>query len=90
MFPIFSNKQPERRRKSGSVKKIVSEVMLNGYFSGDEAEQFTYFRIPRQLITIPRFKQISTDTNQLNAQGYKNRSGANWHPVSIQNMLKNI
>lgn len=28
--------------------------------------------------------------NQLNAQGYKNRSGVNWHPASIQNMLKNI
>ena len=43
----------------------MSEVMLYDYFYGDEAEQFTYFRIPRQLITSPRFKQVSTDAKLL-------------------------
>lgn len=28
--------------------------------------------------------------NYLNAEGIKNRSGRNWHPASIQGMLKNI
>ena len=28
--------------------------------------------------------------NHLNAKGVKNRSGKNWHPASIQGMLKNI
>ena len=28
--------------------------------------------------------------NHLNAKGIKNRSGKNWHPASIQGMLKNI
>ena len=43
----------------------MSEVILYDYFYGDEAEQFTYFRIPRQLITSPRFKQVSTDAKLL-------------------------
>ena len=28
--------------------------------------------------------------NHLNGHGYKNRSGVNWHPASIQNLLRNI
>ena len=43
----------------------MSEAMLYDYFYGDEAEQFIYFRIPRQLITSPRFKHISTDAKLL-------------------------
>ena len=43
----------------------MSEVMLYDYFYGDEAEQFIYFRIPRQLIASPRFKHISTDAKLL-------------------------
>jgi len=43
----------------------MSEAMLYDYFYGDEAEQFIYFRIPRQLITSPRFKQVSTDAKLL-------------------------
>lgn len=27
----------------------MQEAILSDYFYGDEAEQFTYFRIPRQL-----------------------------------------
>lgn len=35
------------------------------YFFGDEAEQFSYFRIPRQLIRSPQFKTLSTDAKLL-------------------------
>lgn len=35
------------------------------YFFGDEAEQFSYFRIPRQLIRSPQFKVLSTDAKLL-------------------------
>lgn len=38
---------------------------LTDYFYGDEAEQFTYFRIPRLLITSPRFKGLSTEAKLL-------------------------
>ena len=40
---------------------VMQEAILSDYFYGDEAEQFTYFRIPRQLITDVRFKHLSTD-----------------------------
>ena len=43
----------------------VPDAILYDYFYGDEAEQFIYFRIPRQLITSPRFKQVSTDAKLL-------------------------
>ena len=35
------------------------------YFYGDEATEFSYFRIPSQLITHPRFKHLSTDSKLL-------------------------
>ena len=38
---------------------------LSNYFYGDEATQFSYFRIPCQLITHPRFKHMSTDSKLL-------------------------
>ena len=34
-------------------------------FYGDEAMQFSYFRIPCQFITHPRFKHLSTDSKLL-------------------------
>lgn len=43
----------------------MPEVIISDYFYGDEAEQFQFFRIPRQLITNPRFKHISTDAKLL-------------------------
>ena len=39
----------------------MAETGISKYFYGDEAEQFIYFRIPRQLITDPRFKHLSTE-----------------------------
>lgn len=43
----------------------MPETAISDYFYGDEAEQFIYFRIPRQLITDPRFKHLSTDAKLL-------------------------
>lgn len=43
----------------------MPELILSDYFYGDEAEQFIYFRIPRQLITNPKFKHVSTDAKLL-------------------------
>lgn len=40
------------------------DAALN-YFYGDEAEQFSYFRIPRLLITSPRFKGLSIEAKLL-------------------------
>ena len=34
----------------------MAETGISEYFYGDEAEQFIYFRIPRQLITDPSFQ----------------------------------
>lgn len=38
---------------------------VNSYYYGDESNQFSFFRIPRQLITGERFKHISTDAKLL-------------------------
>lgn len=38
------------------------------YYYGDESGQFSFYRIPRQLITGARFKRLSTDAKLL--QGY--------------------
>jgi len=43
----------------------MPDANLSNYFYGDESQQFTYYRIPRQLITSPRFKHLSTDSKLL-------------------------
>ena len=43
----------------------MPDTITSNYFYGDEAMQFTYFRIPSQLITSPRFKHLSTDSKLL-------------------------
>ena len=43
----------------------MPDMKFSSYFYGDEAMQFTYFRIPCQLITHPRFKHLSTDSKML-------------------------
>ena len=40
-------------------------TFLTEYFYGDEADQFSYFRIPRLLITSPRFNGISVEAKLL-------------------------
>lgn len=43
----------------------MSNIALSDYFCGDEEIRFTHFRIPRQLITHPRFKTLSADAKLL-------------------------
>ena len=43
----------------------MADINFSSYFYGDEAMQFTYFRIPCQLITHPRFKHLFTDSKLL-------------------------
>ena len=43
----------------------MNESTVNNYYYGDESNQFSFFRIPRQLITGDRFKHISTDAKLL-------------------------
>lgn len=43
----------------------MPEAILSDYFYGDESEQFVFFKIPRQLITDPKFKHISTDAKSV-------------------------
>ncbi len=43
----------------------MPDAILSEYFYGDEAGQFQYFRIPRQLISDPRFRHVSTDAKLL-------------------------
>ena len=35
------------------------------YYYGDESNQFSFYHIPRQLVTGERFKQLSTDAKLL-------------------------
>lgn len=35
------------------------------YYYGDESGQFSYFRIPRQLVTDGQFRRLSTDAKLL-------------------------
>lgn len=43
----------------------MAAVIVSDYFYGDESNQFSYFRIPRLLITHPRFKNVSTEAKLL-------------------------
>jgi len=43
----------------------MPEPILSDYFYGDESEEFVFFKIPRQLITSPKFKHVSTDAKLL-------------------------
>ena len=43
----------------------MPSVTLSDYFCGDEKIRFTHSRIPRQLITHPQFKPLSTDAKLL-------------------------
>ena len=61
---------------------MTTSSILTDYFYGDEAEQFTYFRIPRLLITSPRFKGLSTEAKllygmMLDRMGLSTKNG--WH-----------
>ena len=35
------------------------------YFYGAQAEQFSFYRIPKALFTVPNFRELSTDAKVL-------------------------
>ena len=43
----------------------MPEIILSDYFYGDESREFVFFKIPRQLISNPKFKHVSTDAKLL-------------------------
>ena len=43
----------------------MPDTIITDYFYSDESQQFTYFRIPRLLITNPRFRHLSVDAKLL-------------------------
>ena len=43
----------------------MPDPIISDYFYGDESEQFVFFKIPRQIITSPQFKHVSTDAKLL-------------------------
>nr|WP_325254352.1 replication initiator protein A [uncultured Oscillibacter sp.] len=57
----------KNRAFSFAQKEAVTmpETILSDYFYGDESEEFVFFKIPRQLITNPKFKHVSTDAKLL-------------------------
>lgn len=49
-------------RKRGAT---IDNRIIYDYFYGDESEQFSYYRIPRLLVTGIQFKHLSTDAKLL-------------------------
>ena len=43
----------------------MPDTIVTDYFYGDESQQFQYFRIPRLLITSPRFRNLSVEAKLL-------------------------
>ncbi len=43
----------------------MQEAPAFDYYYGDESGQFSYFRIPRQLVTDEKFRRLSTDAKLL-------------------------
>ena len=43
----------------------MAAVIISDYFYGDESKEFSYFRIPRLLITHQRFKNVSVEAKLL-------------------------
>ena len=43
----------------------MSDTTTFDYYYGDEGSQFSFYRIPRQLITSEQFRRLSTDAKLL-------------------------
>jgi hypothetical protein len=50
-------------------KIIMSSTMKFDYYYGIEAEQFSFYRVPRLLIKDERFKGLSSDAHARKAKG---------------------
>ena len=46
------------------MSRLQKQVYFD-YFYGEESEQFSYYRIPRLLVTGQQFKNLSTDAKLL-------------------------
>ena len=44
---------------------FMPDLAMLDYFYGDEAEQFTFYRIPKVLFTDPSYRRISSDAKIL-------------------------
>ena len=60
----------------------MPKLVLSDYLCSDETTQFTFFKMPRQLINNPQFKQLSTAAKllygiMLDRMGLSARNG--WH-----------
>ena len=58
------------------------------YYYGDESNQFSFFRIPRQLITDKKYKGLSTDAKllyslMLDRMGLSQRNGYYQECISV-------
>ena len=60
-------KRPERGAYllSGKERRNMAAETSFDYYYGDESNQFSFYRIPRQLVTGDRFKRLSTDAKLL-------------------------
>ena len=58
------------------------------YYYGDESNQFSFYRIPRQLITGEQFKKLSTDAKLL--YGLLPELYEGWDPQQRRQALDNI
>ena len=57
----------------------MAAVIVSDYFYGDESKEFSYFRIPRLLITHQRFKNISVEAKLPSMPSWqKSRSTTEW------------
>ena len=44
---------------------MPTEITYDSFYYGDESNQFSFYRIPRELITGERFTKLSTDAKLL-------------------------
>ena len=60
-------KRPERGAflLPGKERRNMAAETSFDYYYGDESNQFSFYRIPRQLVTGDRFKRLSTDAKLL-------------------------
>ena len=63
-LPPASDGVPKRSCAPQDFQRSVTEAMYD-YFYGAEAEQFSFYRIPKVLFTDKRFKDISAEAKIL-------------------------
>lgn len=56
--------QPEPARRESEVKDMAGPAALD-YYYGQEAEQYSFYRIPKALFTDERFRRISAEAKVL-------------------------